>query len=88
MRIKQGYLLKKIAGEYAAIPYDASYVESGAMISFNDTGAFLWKCLEEDCTADDLAIALQGEYQIKADLACDAVQSFLVMLRKERLLEE
>lgn len=88
MRIKQGFLLKKIADEYTAIPYDEAYTELGAMVSLNDTGAYLWKCLEEDCTQEQLVLALAEEYGIETALAQEAVSVFLAMLREQRLLEE
>ena len=88
MRIKQGFLLKKIADEYAAIPYDETYTELGSMVSLNDTGAFLWKCLEEDCTQEQLILALEEEYGIENALAKEAVSVFLARLREQRLLEE
>ena len=88
MRVKTGFLLKKIADAYSAIPYDSNYDTFGAIVSMNHTGAFLWQCLEEDVAVADLVIALQKEYGIKEDVAEQAVASFLEMLREHQLLEE
>lgn len=88
MHIKQGFLLKKIADEYTAIPYDNNYEELGAIVSLNHTGAFLWNCLEEDASEEGLTIALKDEYGINPELAEQAVSSFLAMLREHQLLED
>ncbi len=88
MRVKSGFLLKKIADEYTAIPYDGNYEKLGAMVSLNDTGAFLWQCLEEEVSVDELVIALSQEYGIDTALSQNAVFGFLDMLREHRLLEE
>lgn len=88
MRIRHGFLLKKIAGEYTAIPYDGTYEEVGAMVSLNDTGAYLWICLEEDVTQEELTAALATEYGIDHSLAEEAVTAFINMLREHQLLEE
>lgn len=88
MHIKQGFLLKKIGDEYAAIPYDEAYTERGAMVSLNDSGAYLWKCLEEECTQEELTLALKEEYGLDEAMANEAVTVFLSMLREQLLLEE
>ncbi|MBQ2614381.1 MAG: PqqD family protein [Clostridia bacterium] len=88
MRIRQGFLLKKLADEYTAIPYDENYENLGAMVSLNDTGAFLWHCLEEETSFEDLVSALAHEYAIDDALAEDAVNAFLEELREHHLLEE
>ncbi len=88
MRIKQGFLLKKIADEYTAIPYDEAYTQGGAMVTLNDSGAYLWKCLEEDCTQEELTLSLKEEYGVDDALASEAVSVFLAMLREQHLLEE
>ncbi len=88
MRIRQGFLLKKLADEYTAIPYDENYENLGAMVSLNDTGAFLWHCLEEETSLEELVSALTQEYAVDDALAKDAVNAFLEELRENQLLEE
>lgn len=88
MRIKSGFILKEIAGEYLAIPFDESYEKFGAMVSLNDTGAFLWELLEEEHSAGELAAALCEAYGIEHSLADRAVAAFLNTLREKSLLEE
>ncbi len=88
MYIKSGFLLKKVANEYTAIPCDGNYEKLGAMVSLNDTGAYLWRCLEENTSEQDLVSALAEEYAIDDALAEEAVSMFLAMLREHSLLEE
>lgn len=58
MRIKNGFVLREISGDYIAIPFGESYETQAAMISLNSTGAFLWQTLEEDCDRGSLCKAL------------------------------
>ncbi|MBR5152409.1 MAG: PqqD family protein [Clostridia bacterium] len=88
MYIKSGFLLKKIADEYTAIPYDGNYENISAVVSLNDTGAYLWRYLEEDSSEQELVSALTEEYGIDTSLAKEAVSVFLEMLREHNLLEE
>ncbi len=88
MRIKPGFLLKKIAGAYTAIPVGENYNTVGALISLNDSGAFLWQYLCEDCSPAELKEALAEEYRISPELAEEATAGFLALLREHGLLEE
>ncbi len=88
MRIKPGFVLKEIAGEYYAIPFDESYEEQGTMISLNQSAAFLWQQLEEETDEKALCNAIVEMYGITNALAEDAVREFLSYLREANLLIE
>ena len=88
MHIRPGFVLKEIAGEYYAIPFDESYEEHGTMISLNHSAAFLWQQLEEETEETALREAVVEMYQITPALAEDAVREFLQYLREAQLLIE
>lgn len=88
MQIKHGFMVKEIAGEYFAIPYDAAYESQDQMLSLNRTGAFLWQLLEEETDENTLVDTLAEEYRISRDTAQDAVSAFLTLLRENQLLFE
>lgn len=88
MHVKPGFVLKEIAGEYYAIPFDESYESQGTMISLNHSAAFLWQQLEEETDEKSLCDAVQEMYGITPALAEDAVQEFLAFMRDAQLLME
>ncbi len=88
MQIKPGFMLKEVAGEYYAIPFDASYETQGAMVSLNQSGAFLWQLLEEECDTESLCKALVEHYNVAPIVADTAVKEFLELLREKQLLVE
>ncbi len=88
MRVKPGFVLKEIAGEYYAIPFNESYENHGAMISLNHSAAFLWQQLEEETDEKSLCAAVEKMYQITSALAEDAVKEFLSFMRDAGLLME
>lgn len=88
MRIKNGFLLKEVAGEYVAVPFEGNYENLGAMISLNETGAFLWQLLEEDTDAAYLENELVKRYGVEPELAEKAVLEFTESLRERNLLED
>ena len=88
MRIKPGFTLEELAGEYFAIPYGEQYQADASMLSLNESGAFLWQLLEDGADENFLCDGLVKAYHIDISLAREAVTSFLGLLRERKLLEE
>lgn len=61
MKIKDGYMLRDVAGNHVVVPMGKEAADFNGMISLNDTGAFLWKLLESGATRDQLVEALLEE---------------------------
>ncbi len=77
MKIKSGFVLHSIGNEHVVVAVEERTKDFRGMIRLNDTGAFLWKQMEKDCTEQSLTDALIKEYGITAELAKEAVASFL-----------
>lgn len=77
MKLKKGLVLREIDGEFMAVPFDESFDAVSALVSLNETGAFLWKLLEKDVSEEELALALEHEYGISREDANAAVKGFI-----------
>ena len=88
MKIKSGFIVRKIADQYMAVPVGERSQELHGMIGLNETGAFLWKLLEEDQTEENLVSALTLDYEVTKDQAKTSVQTFLNRLKDEGVLED
>lgn len=88
MKIKEGFVVRKIANQYMAVPVGARAKELHGMIGLNETAAFLWELLKEERTTEELATLLYDEYEISEESALEAVKKFGDLLEKERLLED
>ena len=88
MKIKEDFLLKTVAGRNIVVPVGAASLDFNAMITLNDTGAFLWKRLESGASEDELVSALLDEYDVDAARASDSVARFIGELEKADLLQE
>jgi len=86
MRIKDGFILRQVAGNYIAVAVGAESIDFNAMVTTNDTGAFLWKKLQTETTEEELLEALTSEYDIDAETAKADISEFLEELRKGKLL--
>ena len=43
MKIREGFILREVAGVFAAVPVEGESRQFHGMIQLNETGAFLWK---------------------------------------------
>lgn len=47
MKLKEGYLLKEVAGEYVLFPIGQSVVERKSIVKINETGRFIVEKLQQ-----------------------------------------
>lgn len=88
MKIKQGFKLISVAGEHMVVPLGMQTVDFQAMITLNETGAFLWKELQEACTQEALVTRVQDCYEVEEEKAKNDVEKFIAALKQEGLLDE
>ena len=86
MKIKSGFVIREIAGQYIAVPVGERVNDLHGMIALNETGAFIWKLLENEKTEEDLARALTEEYEVSYEEALEAVREFRELLSSDSLL--
>lgn len=87
MKIKEGFKLRKVAGNYIVIATGKASKEFNGMINLNEVGAFLWERLEKGATKDELVNALLSEYEVPNDIANKDVEAFLNKLQGANLVE-
>ena len=78
-------MLKEVAGSYIVIP--VGQVDFTAMITVNETGAFLWELLGNDCDIAHLCAKMTAEYDIDEATAMRDIQSFVKILTDNNLVE-
>ena len=88
MKIKEGYLLREVAGSSVVIPLGKSSLDFNGMITLSETGAFLWKKLEQGADESALVAALLEEYDIDEATAKSDINSFIEKLRSAELVTE
>ena len=87
MKIKNGFIVREVAGSTVVVPLDPTNT-FGNMLKLNGTGKFLWEKLSVDVTLDDLVSALVAEYEIDAVTAKRDTERFLASLRALGALED
>lgn len=85
MRLKEGFLLRDIAGQTVVLP-SGDELDLNMMITLNDTGRFLWEQLAEEKTEEQLVEALLAEYDVSRERAAQAVTKFVAGLNENGFL--
>ena len=85
MKLKNGFLLRQIAGQNVVVPVDRE-LDLNMMITLNDTDAFLWELLQSDTDEAALTAALLKEYDVDENTAAASVAAFVEKLRKQGFL--
>lgn len=87
MKLKEGFVLRQVAGSWIVLPIGATSVDFNGMVSLNETGALLWQALEKGGDSAALADALTAEYEVERAEAERHVEEFLETLRRVGCLE-
>lgn len=86
MKLKNEFTLREIAGDYIVVPTGENYLDFGAVISLNESGAYLWKMLQESKTREELIVDLANEYGIDRATATEDVSDFIDLLNAHGLI--
>lgn len=87
MKIKNGFVLKEVAGSHLVIPLGSQVFDFSSIIKLTETGAFLWTKLQSDCEIDELVASILEEYDVEEAKAKADVKAFVNKLRDADLLE-
>ena len=88
MKVKTGYLVREIADCHIVVPIGERVIEFKGIMTLNDTGNFIWKCLSEDRSFDQLLQSILDEYEIDEATAKGDLNEFLKVARESGVLEE
>lgn len=80
MKLKPDYVLRQVAGTWVVLPLGETAVNFSGMIRLNDSGAMLWKLLEQGSDKAALVDALTREYTVSPAQADADVEEFLAKL--------
>ncbi|NLJ77180.1 MAG: PqqD family protein [Peptococcaceae bacterium] len=86
MKIKDGYLLREVAGNHVVVPTGKATLDFSGVITLNGAGAFLWRLLNTEKNEQELLSAMLGEYEIDAATAQADLVEFVTKLKEAELL--
>lgn len=88
MKIKDGFIVRKIGGRYMAVPVGSRTKDLHGMVALNETAAFLWGKMEKDVTEEELIQLLLDEYEVSEEKAKQSLSEFVTNLQREGVLDD
>lgn len=88
MKIKSGFITRKIGDKIVAVAVGERIKSFNGMITINETGEFIWKCLEKETNTDSIVEKIKKHYDVNENFAREATIKFIDELRKNNLLDE
>ena len=85
-KIKSGYVLREIEGEFLAIPF-APELNSANIVILNPVSGLIWERLQTECTIPQLVKAVTENFTIDAATAQCDIEEFLQTLKENDMLE-
>lgn len=86
MKIKENYMLRKVADCYVVVPVGEAVAEFNGMINLNEVGAFLWRQLETETTFEDILKAMLETYEVEEAIAKADLEKFISELKAVNLI--
>ncbi len=87
MKIKDDFILRKVADTYVVVPVNSMTLDFNGIINLNETGAFLFELLQNGATKDELLIRLLEEYDVSEQKASSDVDIFIEKVKEADILE-
>ncbi|MBS5703463.1 MAG: PqqD family protein [Butyricicoccus pullicaecorum] len=87
MKIKQGFLLRRMADQFVVVAVGAAAQEFPGMMRLNGSGAFIWKQLEREVDENAVIRAVLEEYDVPEEQAAADVRRWIAQLRETGALD-
>ncbi len=87
MKIKENYMLRKVADTFVVVPIGSAVADFNGMINLNSVGAFLWNQLEKETDFDTVLKEMLLEYEVDEATAKADLEKFIKELEESSLLD-
>ena len=87
MKIKEGFLLREVAGNTVVVPIGDEAVEFNGVITINETGKFIWELMQEGIEKEELLEKFMKEYSVSEADAKEDIKTFIQILLDNNIAE-
>lgn len=88
MKIKEGFMLREVAGEWVVVPLGERVVQFNGIMTLSESGSLLWKMMINNVTEEELLKAILSEYNVDEETAKADILEFVTKVRSQGLLED
>lgn len=87
MKVKEGYVLREVAGQIIVVPTGDAALNFNGVINLNAPGKLLWEMLQNEVEVEDLVAGMLAKYEVSREVALKDVEEFLATLKEKKILE-
>lgn len=87
MKLNDEFVLRQVADTWVVLALGSVSIDFSGMLTLNESGAVLWRALEQGADREKLIDALTAEYDVVRDTASEDVDAFLAKLAKAGCIE-
>lgn len=88
MKVKDGYILKKVAGENIVIATGEARLSFNGIITFNEVGAEVFTRLDGTRTVDQITQEIASLYNAPKEIIEKDINKLIEKMRNHGLIEE
>lgn len=87
MKIKEDFILRKVADTYVVVPVNNMTLDFNGIINLNETGAFLFGILQNGAAKEELLKKMLEEYDVSEEKASEDIDKFIQKIKEADLFE-
>lgn len=88
MKIKEGYVLREVAGQAVVIAVGEASKTFHGMINLNETGKQIWQGVSRGLSVEEIAGELAKDYEVNLETARHDTNVMIEKMRAAGVLEE
>lgn len=88
MKIKDGYILKDVAGEKIVIATGEQKLNFNGVMTFNSVGADVFNMLDGTNTVEDIANKIAQDYGVSVERVKTDVENLIKKMKEHNLIDE
>ncbi len=88
MKIKDGFILKDVAGSKIVIATGDARLSFNGVMTFNSVGAEIFELLNGENTPDEIVKKISEDYGVSADIVEKDFNALIQKLKKYGMLDE
>lgn len=87
MKIKEGFVLREVAGQAVVIAVGEASKTFHGMINLNGTGKRIWEGVEQGKTKEEIANQLSKDYEVEYEKALQDTEKMLTKMQDTGVID-
>ena len=88
MKIKDGYILKEVAGSNIVIATGKQKLNFNGIMTFNSVGADVFNMLDGTNSVDEIVVKIANDYGVSVERVKTVVENLIKKMKEHNLLDE